>query len=714
MNHLQLLSILRRRKGLILVTACFGGLLVGLAAFAVPPSFTATAEIIITHGAVASRGMQSSANATPPEATVIDAHLAMLGSEANLCRVLDKLAVSSGPAQDVQPDWPEVARAWVTARLAALRHLLGFQAAPNKTESAQPADSCSHSIAGLPSLEQLKRRLLIFPRRTSPVIAVSYTDRDPRQASVVVNAIVNDYVNGQRDLLREQSGQRIDWFAQQLSATDLSLATMQETLQRERVRNGGASGSDELEALADARQQRDLAQSESARRRAALDRARGLQRSGGDTRSFAEALGIAVEGRTEPQLAADIADAIGRLDQEAEVSRLQAEAIEAQLDVLQQALERRSDELTAQNTLEQRIARELRRSEQLLRGQLEAKEQQQLTAPPVTIVALARPPRQPSSISPILLLVPGTVAFAFLGAAIAAVRERMDRSFRSCREVEQSCGIECVGLVPEMPRTRGADPAQGLARPSTMRAIRSVLVGMLPMPHADHGSKVVLVTSSLPGEGRTLLATSLAACAARLGQRVLMIDLDCGGCDAVVAREGAGHRIRRNPEFGFDVLSPGKDGMDLLAVLAGGRGDQFLQPLRASYGCIIIDGPAALTVPEAQLLAALVDEVLLAIRWGHTRREVVENTLLLLGRGGATQTKLRTVLTRVDLRKYALYRFGDAGEFLARQGGHAAARPSGAALPGWSADAERHAASMAEAPEIPHEPPVFTGGRTPA
>jgi hypothetical protein len=82
---------------------------------------------------------------------------------------------------------------------------------------------------------------------------------------------------------------------------------------------------------------------------------------------------------------------------------------------------------------------------------------------------------------------------------------------------------------------------------------------------------------------------------------------------------------------------------------------------------VIIDSGALLSSTEPRLLAPIVDKILLAVRWGATPREVVQNALSMLRSANSGQdfrTGIAAVITQVDLEEHARYRYGDFSENL--------------------------------------------------
>jgi Mrp family chromosome partitioning ATPase len=126
--------------------------------------------------------------------------------------------------------------------------------------------------------------------------------------------------------------------------------------------------------------------------------------------------------------------------------------------------------------------------------------------------------------------------------------------------------------------------------------------------------------------------------------------------------------IRVAPDLGVDYLPLSRGSTDPVAALASERVPQLLRQLKESYDCVVIDGAPLLSATEARLLASMVDHVLFAVKWGSTRREVAQNALRLLRLSTVKKNGLRdmvsAVVTQVDLKRHARYRYGDSCESL--------------------------------------------------
>ena len=206
-------------------------------------------------------------------------------------------------------------------------------------------------------------------------------------------------------------------------------------------------------------------------------------------------------------------------------------------------------------------------------------------------------------------------------------------------------------------------------------------------PH-QRPPKIILITSSVPGEGKTTLAVSLAAYAASSGARVLLIDVDfrhpgvarelggpaeAGVLDILIRNATPTDAIRTVSGIDLDYI-PVRRGVvpDALQLFAGSQFSALLERLSAEYDYIFIDSAPVLAIAETRLLAAVADTVLLGVRWGKTRRDQARNALGLLreirrmGDDGSCQ--VAAVVTQVNFRRHARWRHGDRAEVFAKYG----------------------------------------------
>ncbi len=307
----------------------------------------------------------------------------------------------------------------------------------------------------------------------------------------------------------------------------------------------------------------------------------------------------------------------------------------------------------------------------------------------VEIFTRAAAPELPSTLNPILFVIPASMLF-FIGAAwIAILRNHLDQGLRSERDID-ALGAPFLGAAPELPRNRENRPHQymlGAPTEGYAEAIRS-LMASLKLLGPDAAPQSLLVTSSVPAEGKTTLAVSLAAYLAHLGRRVVLVDLDFRRqglselldlmpnralelpCSMTTFTE----HIQRIPSLEMDCLSVQCRTNEPMAMFANEQLPQLLSELRKIYDFIIVDGPPLLVVTEARLLGRLVDKVVLAVRWGATSRKLVQNALRSLqsftNASKAQKSFAGVAITRVNLREHVQYGYQDFSDSLVNYGSY--------------------------------------------
>jgi uncharacterized protein involved in exopolysaccharide biosynthesis/Mrp family chromosome partitioning ATPase len=318
------------------------------------------------------------------------------------------------------------------------------------------------------------------------------------------------------------------------------------------------------------------------------------------------------------------------------------------------------------------------------------RDNQENIVPDVELRSSASVPGRPSSHNPLFFIVPAFFIFVIGASWLAIVLERMDRTFRSPRDVSDALGLPCTTLVPRIARKRRARLKRYLLNEpfsAYTEAIRSVAAS-LQVATPGGGHEVVLISSSVPGEGKTTLAASLAVLVGSLGRRVLLIDLGFHRASMIRGlstiegplmnpnqqNQALGQFVQQIADLGIDYLRIGRSQVDRLALLSREQIPDLISQSRESYDCVIIDGPPLLGATESRLLASMVDRLLFVVKWGSTGRDLADSALRMVRDASCLDKGLKdrpiAILTQVDLKAHAQYQFGDIGECLVKYRKH--------------------------------------------
>jgi polysaccharide biosynthesis transport protein len=294
-------------------------------------------------------------------------------------------------------------------------------------------------------------------------------------------------------------------------------------------------------------------------------------------------------------------------------------------------------------------------------------QQQSLPIADARIVSRASPPDKKSYPKSLLILAAATMGGLVLGVGLGTLREISDRGFRTNRHVEAKLKSECIALVPmdrfnakaAPVRTRAAtecaDPRTISPGPDLFRylvdsplspyaeSIRAIKVN-IDRKAATNSGNVIGITSSLPNEGKSTIAASLAQVAADGGARVILVDCD-------LRKPSLSRELAPNATHGLvDVLKSAirleeviwSEPSTHLSFLPAGIGSRFIHTnellasdamkrlfvqLRESYDYVIVDLSPVVPVVDVRSATHLVDSFVFVIEWGKTKVDVAEHSL---------------------------------------------------------------------------------------
>ncbi|WP_456695779.1 polysaccharide biosynthesis tyrosine autokinase [Aeromicrobium sp. P5_D10] len=303
-----------------------------------------------------------------------------------------------------------------------------------------------------------------------------------------------------------------------------------------------------------------------------------------------------------------------------------------------------------------------------------------------TIVAKAGAPADPSGPQRLPWLVLGGLIGLLIGVLIAIRRAVSDTSVRTPAELEEISGAPVLGAVA-YDRTATQTPlitALGTHHPR-YEAVR-ILRTNLQFLDIDRDNKVITITSSVAGEGKTTTATNLAIALAQTGSQVVLVEGDLrrprvseylgieknvGLTTVLVGRVSIDAALQPASTPGLDVLASGALPPNPSEILQTDAMKALIAQLRQRFDVVLIDAPPLLPVTDASLLASISDGAILVVRHGKTGREAIRSATGRLNSVGARL--LGTVLSMSpakELSKYGYgYGYGYGPEYFAKTAG---------------------------------------------
>lgn len=622
------------------------------------------------------------------DAATVDSEVEVMKSRQILSRVIDQLALR-GDAEFT-----------ATSSVQRMAVWLGWSKPPfRQIDRGQPA-SIGDLItsAGEPERDEIARaveqRLKVSRVRNTLLLEIRFWSADPVKAARIANAIADTYLKMQIELktramqdasgrlqetlvgLREkvvEAERAIERFKSEHDIfdadghllVDRQLAREMEALVISRNKTGTAKARFEQarrmivdgegnEAVADVLQSNTvrLLRDELTK---ALRRQAEAQTKYGPKHPEMQKIAADV-GKAQSELVAETSKIIKNLKSEYEVANAGERQQSTRLDALKDQIASNRETQWRLRELEREALASKQLYESLLARNKQTVETQGLQFADARLVEAADVPLYPVAPKRKQLVAMAAAVGLVLGLALALLLELGGGGFARPADVERILALPHLGSVPRLQ----ADTANGtdalkairliIAEPqgSFAEAIRSIKYEIECRGRRNVQS-VILVASSLPNEGRTVIASNLALQYASSGRRTLLIDADMRraelshqlGLDgapglgdllatpsdistAIVCDRASGLFVlpaSSNPDFGIDAPE----------LLESQRCTQLLDYLRSQYEIIIFDAPPLLPVIDARIIADQADSIVFVTAWRRTPREIGKNALKLLG-----------------------------------------------------------------------------------
>jgi succinoglycan biosynthesis transport protein ExoP len=300
-------------------------------------------------------------------------------------------------------------------------------------------------------------------------------------------------------------------------------------------------------------------------------------------------------------------------------------------------------------------------------------------------------PTQSTGSSQTLIYAVAIISGLAVGMAVAFLRDWLDTTIRTEKDLAAIVGVTVVGIIPNLQQQsrsagyrlpspqEGGDPRPNptagreyqTPAAEAYRSLRTNLNYLTP-PRAPH---VIVITSALPGDGKTTTTVNLAVTLAHQGQRVILIDAETrrgtvhevfgippapGFFDLMYGQASPGECIRRVQMEGggtIDVLPLGSaPSVNPADLLVPARLQPLFERLRGQYDYVLLDTPPLNLFTDAALIGAQADALLLVARADKTDRDELRYSVQQLR--NVNVTLAGTILNDVEFRRSSRYRLG--------------------------------------------------------
>jgi polysaccharide biosynthesis transport protein len=331
---------------------------------------------------------------------------------------------------------------------------------------------------------------------------------------------------------------------------------------------------------------------------------------------------------------------------QAEVERLSLVRRINDLSGSQSAYEQRAQVLPALEKTQRELERRLDAAQTTYQTLLTQLQEVQVAANQnvgnARVISIASVPRRPVAPRKAINLAAGGVAGILLGIVAAFLLDLTDRSVKTLKEVRESFGQTLLGVIPNFGRSGKTlslmeDPDQGMPRVVVREAPTSPVREAYQMLHAnlkfltsDSDLKAIVITSSVPKEGKSEVAANLAAEMAQVRRRVLLVDADMrhptqhhawgltnlvGLSNVVVGQVKFSEAVQAIMP-NLHVLTAGVVPPNPLFLLDSSRMASLVEAFSRNYDFVIFDTPALAGTADAAVIGKLTDGTLMVVRPG--------------------------------------------------------------------------------------------------
>ena len=544
--------------------------------------------------------------------------------------------------------------------------------------------------------------------RNSSLVDLTFRSPDAEYAMRAVNELANQYRLRNLDSRLVASKEANDFLSQQLAEQRTKLEESEAALVRYRETHNAASVDDRqnivVQKLTELNAQVTLAKIDRIDKQSLHNQIESVRRGGGSLETVpvvmanevVQKLKIEIAGLEErrvqmaaqygpnwppmKELAASITNARQRLDLEIDgvVNGVKNAYLAAQekenalIGALEsqkgeaRGLDRKSVEYAA---LEREAAGNRQLYENLMQRSKETGVSGQFKSSNVEIVDAAEQPRWPVLPNVQRDLMVAAALGLLLAVGLVLGFEYFDSRLKSPDEIKTHLGLPFLGLVPSM-SVKGSDSmliSAGSAPPHFAESIKAIRTAVV-FSSADEGARSVVVTSTGPGEGKTMVSSNLAVALAQADQRTLIIDCDMrrprihevfggeqepGMSNVLVGTSELKDVIKRTAAPNLSIVPAGHIPPNPAELLGSPRFKELIRTLRTQFDWIIIDAPPVMAVTDAAVIGHNATGVVFVVGAEMTSRRHAAVAIEQLA--AAKSHFIGAVLNRANVQRHGYY-----------------------------------------------------------
>ena len=560
------------------------------------------------------------------------------------------------------------------------------------------------------AIDAFLKALVVAPIRNSSLVDLRFASPNPARAAAVANELAKQYIDQNLEYKFLSTKEASDWLGEQLAVERKKLEDSEQALQRYREKGDAVALEDRqnivVQRLADLNAAYTQARTDRFEQEALYNQLRSLQNDRTSLDTFPAILSNSFIQQLKSQLAdlqrqqAQLADRLGEKHPdmiklisaiENTEARLQGELGKVVQSVRNEFLSAQAKERSLAAELENQKAGALALNRKgieygVLRREAESNKQMydalmqraketgisgELKASNIRVVDQAEVPRRPVRPRKALNLLLGLLGGMFAGVGLAFFVEYLDNRLKSPDEIKQFLDVSFLGLVPAV---RAEDLAEGRSplisetvAQNFAEAFREIRTSVM-FSSAVEGARSVLVTSTQPSEGKSVVAANLAISLAHAGLRVLLVDADMrkprihelmnvkqdpGLSSLIVGRAKANEVVQKTGTANLWVMPAGPNPPNPAELLGSTRFIQLVKAFGDHFDWVVIDSPPVMAVTDPSVVAHRTTGVIFVIGSEQVNRH---KALTAVQRLQASKAKiLGAILNRANVERNPYY-----------------------------------------------------------
>ena len=710
------LNVLEVRRKLIISVTFLISLLALLTIYQLVPRYTATTQLLIGINSAKVVDIEEVLSGGMKGDTAVIGEMEVIKSRELAHKIIAHLHLDQYEEFNPKPKPPGFLdqfnpKNWIPE---TWKESLGTKALDTRTETEKQEsqlNNLTNKFLSKVTVSQVKR---------SQVINIAVETQDPKLAAIIANEVADQYIVGQLQAKFDATKKATDWLNDQLGDLKQKLENSERAVENYRKNHNLVEVSKGTgvtqQQLSEINSQLISARAQRAEAEAKYQQVESITRNGQDIDSVAEVLNsglisslrgqeaevqrkyseMLVEyGARHPkmiQMQAELADIKAKIDTEVkkiaaglrhslDVARARENSLASSLQQMESKTAGNSQAEVELRALEREATANKVLFETFLGRFKETASTQGIEQADARVISFAEVPLGASFPKKNLMITVSILGALFFAIFLAFVLEMLNPGIRSPEQVSQLFNLTTLGIVPKTVNINIPVLQYLLEKPqSALAEALNTLRISLSLLNPDSDVKSVLISSALPSEGKSTLASLLSRHSAAAGKKVVLVDADLRRptiakmFDLDKKTLGLTDLLMNHTLTLTDVLV--KDSATGLSILTRGhaaflnpsdlfasqRMKALLEQLKQEFDLVIVDSAPIMAVPDSRILAGLVDKILFVVNWDTTPKKVVATALHIFAKDGHNNLA-GIVLQKVNLEQYGRYGYGDSGYY---------------------------------------------------